>query len=87
MVPANNFPAYHTRSKLGTYHIPSVENIHDLPSSIQFQMSRTGRDLKRQLAARKPGDTLRTQLFGEYITMPYEVAQHIVAVYNLEGGE
>lgn len=69
---------------VGPYHIATVEQLAELPSSIQYSLKYVTNVLHFKLSKHRPGDTVDCKLWGQKLTMTYDVLLYIVVTSTLE---
>ena len=72
---------------LGTYHIATIAQLSELPSSIAVNLGRLPPFLEYPFKNTAPGMTVRTPMYGETISIAYDVAQHLIVMHKLGGYE
>jgi hypothetical protein len=66
------------------FHILTVGQLDDLPSSVVYQLSRVMGVLHIAVNLRRPGETIDCRMWGQPVSMTYEVARHLAVLHKLE---
>jgi len=66
------------------YHIAKINQLSEVPSSIVHRLSFVLPALSVKLKECKPGDLIDLHMWGQPMTMTYEVCQYLVVTYALE---
>jgi hypothetical protein len=69
---------------LGHYHIATVGQLNELPSQVVHMLSMVKNVVRIKVEAHKPGDTVDCNMWGQPVTMTYEVARHLATLHALE---
>ena len=69
---------------LGLYHIATVGQLNELPSQVAHTLSVVKSVISLKVAWYQPGDTINYNMWGQPVSMTYEVARHLAVLHELE---